>query len=375
MTDFRCAVGLALLAGMALLPGLARGQADKRLERIRTEIEERETRASAYAEEAEGYLGELEAVDRELAELRRSRATLREHASAAEEDLATARQREQTAERDLTQTRESLGARLVALYKFTATGGLPALYSARDFQSAAGLGRGLSLVVEEDARLFARYREASKVWERHRRESQSALAGLAATRLELASRGERARRTLVERRNLVSVLRSRADRESRAAEELRAAARKLEIVLRDMAGSPLGPAGPGLRQGRVPVPAEGLVRLGFGRQVDPEFGTETQRSGIEIAAEEGAPVHAVAIGKVLFAGWFRGYGQMVILDHGSEYMTVSGYLAELRVQAGDQVEAEQVIGTVGQTGSLSGPSLYFEIRVAGRSVDPQIWFE
>jgi septal ring factor EnvC (AmiA/AmiB activator) len=118
-----------------------------------------------------------------------------------------------------------------------------------------------------------------------------------------------------------------------------------------------------------------VLRLGYGSQIDPEFGTATMRNGIEVAALEGSPVRAVARGRVLFAGWFRGYGQVVIVDHGSGQMTVSGYMEELAVRADQYVEADQVIGAVGETGSLSGPGLYFEIRKAGKPVDPQEWLE
>ena len=115
------------------------------------------------------------------------------------------------------------------------------------------------------------------------------------------------------------------------------------------------------------------MRLGFGRVVDPECGTETRRTGIEIAAERGAPVHAVAEGRVLYAGWFRGYGQMVILDHGEECVTVSGYLDRIRGEAGQNVSTGDEIGAVGDTGSLSNPGLYFEIRRAGKPGDPRRW--
>jgi len=115
------------------------------------------------------------------------------------------------------------------------------------------------------------------------------------------------------------------------------------------------------------------VRAGFGRQVDREFKTQTLRTGIEIAAPAGTPVTAIAPGRVLFAGWFRGYGQMVILDHGGGDLTVSGYLDEVHVAAGDSVGGGQPIGSVGETGSASGPGLYFEIRHDGKAVDPLLW--
>ena len=83
----------------------------------------------------------------------------------------------------------------------------------------------------------------------------------------------------------------------------------------------------------------------------------------------------MASGRVLFAGWFRGYGQMVIVDHGGGDLSVSGYLDEALVAAGDSVALGQPIGSVGETGSASGPGLYFEIRHDGKAVDPALWLE
>jgi septal ring factor EnvC (AmiA/AmiB activator) len=107
--------------------------------------------------------------------------------------------------------------------------------------------------------------------------------------------------------------------------------------------------------------------------VDADFGTQTFRSGVIFDAPLGTPVLAVAPGVVRFAGWFRGYGQLVILDHGDRYFTVSGHLGELEVEVGDAVAAGQAIGSVGETGSLAGAKLYFEIRQGSEPLDPGDW--
>jgi septal ring factor EnvC (AmiA/AmiB activator) len=111
----------------------------------------------------------------------------------------------------------------------------------------------------------------------------------------------------------------------------------------------------------------------FGRVVDREFKTQTFQSGVVFGAPAGAPVRAVAAGRVRYAGWFQGYGRLVILDHGGGYYTVSGHLAELAVGVGDAVASGAPIGTVGDSGSLSGPRLYFEIRRGGEALDPREW--
>jgi septal ring factor EnvC (AmiA/AmiB activator) len=113
----------------------------------------------------------------------------------------------------------------------------------------------------------------------------------------------------------------------------------------------------------------------YGAQVHPRFGTKTFRHGVDIGVAEGTRITAVAPGHVLYTGWFRGYGNLIILDHGGEYYTLYGHAAEIRVSEGDEVRQGQVIGAVGDTGSLEGARLYFEVRHQGRPQDPTQWLE
>jgi septal ring factor EnvC (AmiA/AmiB activator) len=127
-------------------------------------------------------------------------------------------------------------------------------------------------------------------------------------------------------------------------------------------------------RGRLPWPvAGGQLELGFGRQVDKRFGTVTVHKGIDIRALKGKPVKSVFAGQVVFAGTFRGYGLLVILDHGEGYYSLYAHLDSLAVKKGNRLRQGQVIGRVGETGSLKGAYLYFEIRQGGRAVDPQGW--
>lgn len=369
----RRALGLLVLVSWVVPVSVGGQEARGRLDELRQQIEQREAQAHEYTAEADSYLGELEEIDKELSETRKQLKQLRRRQRMALRDRQRAESELAEVDRTLERTRALVSRRLVALYKFRATGGFAALYSARDFQRVARRGRGLERVLESDGKLFGHYRalreERTRVVESHAR----IVRRLAAAKLAVDEREDEVRHKLVERRNLVALLRSRADRERRAAAELREAAGRLEEKLAGLSRAPS--AGPGLAKGRVAWPVQGVLRLGYGNQIDPEFGTATLRNGIEVAALEGSPVRAVARGRVLFAGWFRGYGQVVIVDHGSGQMTVSGYMEELAVRADQYVEADQVIGAVGETGSLSGPGLYFEIRKAGKPVDPQEWLE
>ena len=105
----------------------------------------------------------------------------------------------------------------------------------------------------------------------------------------------------------------------------------------------------------------------YGPQVNPRFGTKTFRNGIDIEASEGSNITAVFPGHVVYTGWFRGYGNLIIVDHGGEYYTLYAHVADIQVTEGDDVKQGQMIGTVGDTGSLQGPRLYFEVRHAGQA--------
>jgi septal ring factor EnvC (AmiA/AmiB activator) len=128
-------------------------------------------------------------------------------------------------------------------------------------------------------------------------------------------------------------------------------------------------------RGKLRAPVDAEIAQHFGRVVDDESRTATFRKGVEFAAPAGAPVRAVAAGQVRYAGRFRGYGKTVILDHGDSYFTVSSHLSETRVAVGETVAAGAEIGSVGDTGSLSGPQLYFELRRGGEALDPLAWLK
>jgi septal ring factor EnvC (AmiA/AmiB activator) len=100
---------------------------------------------------------------------------------------------------------------------------------------------------------------------------------------------------------------------------------------------------------------------------------EKGQNGVEIKASMGAEIRAVLSGKVLYADWFKGFGNIVIIDHGDHTFTISGYCSELLKKPGDVVSQGEAIALVGSSGSLKGPCLYFEIRHHGKPQDPMEW--
>ena len=97
------------------------------------------------------------------------------------------------------------------------------------------------------------------------------------------------------------------------------------------------------------------------------------RNGIEIKTRQGTPIRAVFSGETIFSSWLKGYGNVIIIAHGEHFHTVYAHVEEVYSAKGKPVEAGEVIATVGDSGSMVGPSLYFEIRHKGSPVDPLQW--
>lgn len=136
----------------------------------------------------------------------------------------------------------------------------------------------------------------------------------------------------------------------------------------------------GVLRGRLPWPVSGRVIQQFGRIVDSVHNVAIENDGIEISANNGTPVLAVAPGKVVFAEWHDAGGNLVVIDHGSGYYTLYAHLSRFDVPTGTRVVAGQPIGAVGETGSLKGPLLRFEIRQVTkdgeqRALDPIRWLQ
>lgn len=123
-------------------------------------------------------------------------------------------------------------------------------------------------------------------------------------------------------------------------------------------------------KGKLPWPIKGLVAHGYGSERIPG---KLKRYGLEIRAKEGAPIKAIHSGRVVFADWLRGYGVLMIIDHGNGYMSLYGHNQALLKEQGDWVHAGENIATVGRSGGQSRSSLYFEIRQQGQTQDPIKW--
>jgi len=126
-------------------------------------------------------------------------------------------------------------------------------------------------------------------------------------------------------------------------------------------------------QGLLKMPVEGKIISKYGKYIEPRSGIAGFRKGIEIKSRRGTPIRAVFSGETIYSSWLKGYGNVVIIAHGENFYTVYAHAEELFRSKEEHVETGEVIGTVGDSGSMSGPSLYFEVRHHGDCIDPLDW--
>ena len=122
-------------------------------------------------------------------------------------------------------------------------------------------------------------------------------------------------------------------------------------------------------------PVHGDVILLYGKIKNERFNTYIFHNGMDIKAPLRSDIRAVHDGEVLFCDWLKGYGRSIIIDHGDSYYSIYAHIDETIVKVSDKVKNNQVIAKVGESGSLNGPSLYFEIRHKGKPEDPMKWLK
>ena len=177
-----------------------------------------------------------------------------------------------------------------------------------------------------------------------------------------------------EKELILSSVRNEKDSRRKMISELKETSQRLLDIIRESSRTDdYAAEGFGRLQGKLFWPAEGKIAIPYGSQKDPQFDTPVFRNGIHIQTDDSADTRSVYTGKVIFAEWFKGFGQLVIINHGSGYHTLYGNLSEIFSRVGDIIKENQIIGKVGTSGILNAPGLYFEIRYKGKPLDPVQW--
>ncbi len=362
----------ALLLAAVLAAGNARAQLDALEARRRAE----ETAARMLGQQERSILDTLAEAETALAEARAEWKRVEAERADAEARLHRARDAESQAQARMTAKLAELRPRLLARARMGRAGELQILLASRSLADLVKRRYLVDRILGRDLSLLGEARSALGEREAARADRELEAGRLQVLALEVDDHRAQAEARREERETLLQALRGARVFHERAAVEAGAQARKLADFVATLPPPRAGLSGPGgfaRRKGTLPLPARGPITVGFGKVVNPKFNTVTVQNGVDVGAPAGAPVRAVAPGRVVHAGWFKGYGNLVIVDHGDGYHTLVAHLASMQTAMGEEVDAGDALGTVGDSGSLKGAYLYFEVREKGRPVDPRPW--
>jgi septal ring factor EnvC (AmiA/AmiB activator) len=380
------ALGLASLAmAEADSPNVHKGvdQSKKELGGIKKKIQEEKQRVKDINKKESSTISQLNLLDRTLSEKDKELKGLKQK-------LTTVDHKVQQASKDLgllTQTIDSqeslLLNRLVALYKFGDTGMPQLLFSSRSYEDFVSTRRYLTSVLEQDRQLIDDYRKRKTVVGDYRRQWKDDEQELQGLKKKTEQKKVEIQRDLLQKGRLLDSVRQEKQVHLAAINELEAASAQLQGLInrleKELQEKSKEKAffshekGFGTLRGKLPFPVRGRILSTFGKNENPKFNTFSVQKGIEIEASLGAGIRAVHDGRVLYSDWFKGYGKILIIDHGEGFYTLSGHASSLLKAVGEEVRAGEVVALVGDTGSLKGPCLYFEIRQRGKPLNPLEW--
>lgn len=362
------------LAGIVLGQGLsvetcAASKLEKDLKDTRRKIQAEQKTLEKLKRRSRNLLGVLEALDKEIdaAEAkhrisRSSLANLREENRRIKQELGALEKR-------IEAQRNDQGRRLVAYYRLGRSGMLPLVFSdASPPEKIRNLDAMKGILLADWQRLEAFHellqeKERLKVGLEERLESEEALEE------QLRDRKRILEAKRQEKRSLMARIEKDKKLHERVLKELRQSAKALEKKIRDAPPAPAIVVGGPLsaQKGKLPWPVTGNVYRKF-----DEPGA-VRSKGIDIKTDAGAPVRAVWSGGVVYADWFRGYGKLVIIHHGQKDYTVLAHLSRLAKRKGERVETGEIVGHAGETGSMEGCLVHFELWNGGSAKDPLRW--
>ena len=292
--------------------------------------------------------------------------------------------------------RMEIERRLSSLYKAGEIGALRMLFSAESFPQLAENIRYMKSILENDKRIFVEYNQKidqlknlKADLERNALKKERIMTGIEQKKLEIEEEKSRKAAFLGKvRQDRKSYETSLKELQANAS-RLQAMITRLDALSRRKLPSRHGKPGARLKplaelppvpdrgfasqKGRMNLPVRGEILESYGKHKHPEFNSFTFSKGLSINASSGTEIKVIYEGTVIFADYFKGFGNMIVVDHGGGFFSLYAHASRLAKKVGAEVARHESIGVVGDIDSSKGSMLYFEIRHQGKPVDPAEW--
>lgn len=362
----------------------------KKIQRLKQGIDLQKSRMKTTGEQESSLISELDRLNRlirkegdKLAALKKELHDQEQRLVAIQEEIVLAREARDKAT-------DHVRNRLHSLYKIGPVDVLNALFSTSALPDLLTTQEYFAHLLRYDQELVAQYRQKINTLESARLAREQEKKALLETLARITTQEKQLADSHRERTALLNRVKTEKKLYQQALKELETAADKLTRTLEKLKAEAetqhkkqLRQAGPKKRRpetagfsaqkGRLSPPATGTVTTQFGRNTQGKFGITTFASGIDIRTRPGAEIKAVYDGTVVHAGVLRGYGNLLIIDHGQQYYSLVSRAAEFFKQEGDSVVKGEIIGVMSNEEGLLGEGLHFEIRRGTQPENPLLW--
>lgn len=364
---------------MSLFPVSEAATPQKKLSKIEEELKNKKARVKESIRKEQSILSRIENIDRNIQKKHEEMKSYDKRISETQTHILQLSKEIRSLDDRLSKSRGYLKKRLRTLYKQQYGGNALILVSASDYQDLIRKSKYISLVAYHDSRMMKDYRKKINEIKFKKGKMEILREKLETSKRNAEQKKQELQTDRLKKDRLLATVRSKRSTYEKTIKELEDSSKKLREMIKRLEEKrvPDDVIGKGIRasKGRLPWPVDGKVLIPFGKYNDPKFNIPVFKNGIEIKAKAGEKPKAVYGGRVVYADVFRGYGLLLIINHGTGYHSLYGNLSEIFYRTGDIIEKGTEIGTIDSSGLSSVPALYFEIRYKGKPVDPQLWLK
>ena len=352
----------------------------KELEKLKEEIEEKRDKSITIKKREGSILSQLDEMDRRLRVLQKEADLIELKAREKDMEMGDLSATINDLSGDIREKRGTISKRLRIIYQEKQAGSIKILSASRDYPDFMRRLHYLRTIARKEGEMLSQFKEKQAELEGKNRELGAVKGNLIQEKEALAQKLVEIRSEKKKKDQLLTRVRNEKAFYERALAELDESSLQLQMILKKLEEErkrlqqPL-PDKFSREKGRLIWPNDGQIVSLFGRQKHPKFDTYIYKKGIEIEPSKGDEVRSIYNGIIIFANWFKGYGMVIIIDHGENYYSIYAHLAKLLVSVGDKVRKNMPIGQIGETGLSQGSNLYFEIRHQGEPLDPLVWLQ
>ena len=339
-------------------------QQQRTLDEQRRQLQQQQTELQNRQADSEST---LESLERNIVYTANQIADTEYRLEQAMKALEQLQQELEAAEKNYEDVRTGTVARLQFLQRQQGSEGWAVLLQSQNFNQFLDRQYQLKRVYAADRQVLEDLRVQAEAIQQQKVALEEQRNQVALLRQQLLSQKQQYEAEAAEEKQLISRLQDRRGALEAAENQLARDSEQIATMIRQKVAAQTG----GVRgTGRFVIPTNARISSGFGNRIHPILGYSRFHSGVDFAASHGTTIRAADSGRVIFSGWYGGYGQTVIVDHGGGLSTLYAHASRLFVKEGQSVRQGEAIAAVGSTGLSTGPHLHFEVRQNGNPVNP-----